>query len=261
MKKSNNFFFLAVALGVISFANGDNQLEQRYNYNERFKEYKDINIPDIVKINDMAVKKNQNLKDIPKNENQNMKDFSKSLVDKTNSPDFQNQLKDMKEYILNDKQLGYEEQMQEFKQTQSQEKNSKEILSNNERFYIVVSSSLSDSLIKKYIKQTEPIKNDVEFILRGTIGGHKKMKPTLDWRNEILKKGDSYYTRSIKVDPQTVRKYGIKRVPAFLYINDITDQNSSYDVVYGSVHIFLALKELTKINNSKSLKKLSEKFN
>jgi len=251
------FFFLAVT-GLLY----GGELSDKYNYQDRTKGYNNLNIPDVVKINELSIKKNENLKSIQKVDNKNMRDFSKTIVDKTNTQEFQTQIKDMKEYILNDKQFGYKGQMQEYREAEASKPNQKETLSVNERFYIVVSSSLDKSLIQKYIKQTEPIKNDVEFVLRGTIGGHKKMKPTLDWRNEVLKNGDSYFNRSIKIDPVTVKKYNIKKVPAFLYIEDITDEKSSYDVVYGSVHISLALQELSKINkNSKSLKKLSEKYN
>lgn len=107
------------------------------------------------------------------------------------------------------------------------------------------------------------VNSDVTFILRGTIGGVKKIKPTLDWIQEILIKNNSTkYEYNVLIEPRIVNKYKIEKLPAVLYIKDYNPSyteestNEEYYIYYGAVDINYALKKINDNAKSLGIKKL-----
>ncbi|MEM3580399.1 MAG: type-F conjugative transfer system pilin assembly protein TrbC [Candidatus Bathyarchaeia archaeon] len=103
-------------------------------------------------------------------------------------------------------------------------------LSDDERIYIFISSSMPEQTIRNYVREACHTGNNTYLILRGGIGGIRKLMPTVLWANEMLKKNPlcegqcETYPVKILIDPFLFRKYSITRVPAVVYVRGL--QNS-----------------------------------
>lgn len=270
MKKT---FFFSLALcsflhsEIYAEADFKNQLQHKFNYEERTGKYKDFDIPTISKTKEVSLKEHKGIK-LEKNQDPQAQLKAKEITNYVNTPAFKKKLEESKNYILNDEQLGYKQELQ--KQALEKGINNKvttnTVLSQNEKVYIAISSSMSKELIRNYIRQTYNVRNEVAFILRGTIPnknqkyGHTKIKPTLDYIRDILDNDGQQLEANIFIDPKTYQKYNIERVPAFLYVSDIMSENPEYFKVYGAVHTKLSIKKTLENISSKNLQKLSNKL-
>ena len=68
------------------------------------------------------------------------------------------------------------------------------------------------------------------------------------------------YRFNIYIDPQTVLQTGIKRVPALLYVQDITKldklEKDDFFVVYGAIESKYALSKIVEKYKTSELKQL-----
>ena len=92
-----------------------------------------------------------------------------------------------------------------------------------EKLFIVISSSMPDTLLRDYFKQLEG-KENVTFVLRGLVGSATSFKPTKEYLERIVKKypldpnNQEVYTITLEINPKVTRKYGIEKAPAFIYV-------------------------------------------
>ena len=109
-------------------------------------------------------------------------------------------------------------------------------LSSSERIYIFVSSSMPLETLRAYVGDVSGLKDDsIVFVMRGFIGGMKFIRPTIDFIAKALvtdkhcdlgKQKCEVYNVNFEIDPLLFRKYGITRVPAFVYVPHIEVEDS-----------------------------------
>ena len=157
---------------------------------------------------------------------------AQKLKEHIKSKDFQKKIVENENYILHDKKINWQQHLGQYKNrtntaleqlkekgTVSSELSSNQFLANNEKLFIVISSSIPKHILKNYFEMLQKVNTDVTFVLRGTIGGIKEIKPTLEWIQEILTKSDnSRYEYNIMIEPRVVSKYKVEQTPAILYI-------------------------------------------
>lgn len=107
----------------------------------------------------------------------------------------------------------------------------REILPVNERIYLFVSSSIPILTLKNYARDLDRLGDpNVFMVMRGFVGGMKRVKPTLDFVRDVItedpncdshKTGCKAYRVNIKIDPLLFRRYGITRVPSSVYAPDV----------------------------------------
>lgn len=154
----------------------------------------------------------------------------------------------------------------------------KGLLSQDERIYIFVSSSMPEETVKNYVKALARINSPEQsfLVLRGGIGGLKYVMPTVQWTFNLLKKNpycsgedcELYRVRFV-IDPFLFRKYSIDRVPAVVYVKGLVNEEglseglsgvkvSDYWVSYGDVSLAYHLKLIAGRSKDERLKKISE---
>lgn len=93
-------------------------------------------------------------------------------------------------------------------------------LSDRERLYIAMSSSVPKHVWKSYAKAIEDygLSDKAFLVLRGCIGGCTYIKPTLNFIQDILTQGKSQIRAEVHIDPLVFRRFGIDRVPCFIFV-------------------------------------------
>lgn len=146
----------------------------------------------------------------------------------------------------------------------------KGVLSDDERIYIFISSSMPEMTIRNYIRDASKIGNNIYLILRGGIGGIKQIMPTVVWANSLLKKNSlcesqcEMYGVKILIDPFLFRKYGITKVPAVVYVKGVQNPEglseglnsvkiNNFWVSYGDVSLDYHLKLIEEKSGRKIL--------
>ena len=156
------------------------------------------------------------------------------------------------------------------------------LLLSDERIYIFISSSIPVSTLRNYAKDMDTIRDpNIVMIMKGFIGGMKKIKPTLKFIQGIITKDRGcefgqnceVFNTNVYIDPLLFRKYGISDVPAIVYAKGITvkdmgaseglDGNADVAdeyIVYGDVSIEHALEKIKLENRGQGLKRVLKKF-
>jgi type-F conjugative transfer system pilin assembly protein TrbC len=158
----------------------------------------------------------------------------------------------------------------------------KAVLSGTERLYIFISSSVPKETLRSFIKDVNDLKEpNIILVLRGFVGGMKKVRPTLNFISDLLKKDPScegpagpcpYYLANIDIDPLAYRYFNITRVPAIAYAENVSMVNSEQsigtpqnlkskprsNVYYGDMPLSYTLAKLSR--EFKNLKPLSTKL-
>ncbi len=147
-------------------------------------------------------------------------------------------------------------------------------LSTNERVYLFVSSSVPLSTLKSYATMIDRARDpNVVMVLRGFVGGMKKIKPTMEFIVDVLKKdpacGDGAaqcdsYNASIQIDPQLFQRYRIEQVPTVVYASGLKsdgeepeEQASHRDfVIAGDAGLDWLLEKINREAKSRTLDSL-----
>lgn len=145
----------------------------------------------------------------------------------------------------------------------------------HDKLFIFVSSSMPMSEIRRYVKDAALLNEpDIQFVIRGFIGGVKYIKPTIRFFYKAAKV-DPYckglrckmYNISLDVNPLPFRKYHIDRVPAFVFdpiFQKISkaniNRNDNAYKLYGDVNLKYAIKTLYDNSKYLRLKELLDKF-
>lgn len=236
LKQFSNVVAILLFLVSMLFAQ-DKVLEQ--DIENVKKKAKEINVPEIKR-------------------NQEMEQEAKKAYEYSQSPEFKAQVEAFKK-DLNLLLGGQPLQTDPVERYYSAYKPKKGILSDDERIYIFISSSMPEQTIKNYIRDASKIGNNIYLILRGGIGGIKQIMPTVLWANEMLKKNPlcegqcETYPVKILIDPFLFRKYSITRVPAVVYVRGLQNPEglseglnsvkvNNYWISYGDVSLTYHLK-------------------
>ena len=238
-------------------------------------DFKISNIKDMTKISDetntttSTMIENSIKSNTLENEAQNLKEQIKSK-------DFQKKIVENENYILHDEKINWQQHLGQYKNrtntaleqlkekgTVSSELSSNQFLANNEKIFIVISSSIPEHILKNYFEMLQKVNTDVTFVLRGTIGGIKEIKPTLEWIQEILTKSDnSRYEYNIMIEPRVVSKYKVEQTPAVLYVKNYNPSyieestDEEHCIYYGAVDIDYALKKINDDVKSLGIEKI-----
>ena len=156
-------------------------------------------------------------------------------------------------------------------------------LLSDERLYLFISSSIPDTVVRRYISDIDRIGDrNIVVVMRGFVGGAKYLKPTMKYISGILKKDPECnfmenrcetYRVNFQIDPLLFRRYGIDRVPALVYAREVTteDANSSegledntkvkkFYVIYGDASFEYFIERISNESKSESLKNLTERL-
>ena len=106
------------------------------------------------------------------------------------------------------------------------------VLSNQERIYLFVSSSMPTETLRAYAADIDRLGDpNVFMVMRGMVGGMRLFKPTREFFMEFtsrrpgcdpMKSGCALYDPNLIVDPLLFRRYGIAEVPAVVYVPSIS---------------------------------------
>ncbi len=142
----------------------------------------------------------------------------------------------------------------------------------NGRLYVFISSTMPESALRKKVREVSRLSNAV-VVLNGFIGGAKKVKPTIEFIANILKKDSAckgpqcdLYAVEVNIDPIRFTRYGINRVPAVVYEpdekfmgycdGDALTTHSDRLVVYGESSLQYALEMMQEEQPSQGLPEL-----
>ena len=110
-------------------------------------------------------------------------------------------------------------------------------LSNDERIYVFVSSSMPLSTIRNYAASVARLGDpNVAIVMRGFVEGMTKIQPTIRFIGSVLQRDPScnpsereceMMPASLAVDPLLFRRYGIDRVPAVVYARGVKAEDAA----------------------------------
>ncbi|MBN2570061.1 MAG: hypothetical protein JXB42_11580 [Deltaproteobacteria bacterium] len=134
-------------------------------------------------------------------------------------------------------------------------------LPSNERIYVFISSSMPEQTLRNYVYTLDRLRDpNIEMVMRGFVGGIKKIAPTLKFMRKIISKPDgSAYSASIIIDPILFRKYGVGRVPCVVYDRNVAadihaDADSdNYYLMYGDTSLEYVIERIQKESQSEIL--------
>lgn len=196
-----------------------------------------------------------------------------------NSPAFQKRIEDEKERIKNEL---FGSTLREYYADREKQKGSS-FLSESERVYIFVSSSVPIDTLRSYAADIDRLGDPgVLMVMRGFVGGMRYVRPTAEFVGKILVKDPScspferecdMFNVQVRIDPFLFRRYGIERVPAVVYVRGLKvsdpqlseglEKNApseSYHIVYGDTSLKYALEIIHREKHISSLKRISDRL-
>lgn len=156
------------------------------------------------------------------------KDIAKKVYQETQAPQYQKLIKEqeeaLRELILGKEGLSLKDVYKDYVKKEKLKKKVL-VLDPDERLYVFVSSSIPRETIRRYVTFiSSHVEGNVVFVLRGGIGGLKKLMPTVAWIYDVVKKDSNcegvdceVYGVEFVIDPFLFRRYEVKRVPAVVY--------------------------------------------
>ncbi len=285
--------FLAAIFLILSAQANENKKEifnDKYLNSQKLDQYRNINInissdfkisniEEMTKISDEV---NTNTSSMINNslKSDTIENEAQEIDSKVKSKDFQKEIIENENYLLYDKKINWQQHLGQYKNrtntaleqlkdkgTVSSEISSNQFLEHNEKIFIIISSSIPKHILKNYFETLQKVNTDVTFVLRGTIDGVKKIKPTLDWIQNILTKNDNTrYEYNIIIEPRIVSKYNIKQVPAVLYVKNYNPSyteksiDEEHYIYYGTVDIGYALEKINDDVKSFGIEKILSKI-
>lgn len=256
------------------------KLDQYRNTNiNTTSDFKISNIKEMTKISDDVNKSTSTMID-NSIKSDALKSEAQEIDSKVKSKDFQKIIIENENYLLYDKKINWQQHLGQYKNRTntaleqlknegavSTEMSTNQYLEHNEKLFIVISSSIPKHILKNYFEMLQNVNTDVTFVLRGTIGGVKKIKPTLDWIQEILTKNDNTrYEYNVVIEPRIVDKYKIERLPAVLYIKNYNplyveeSADEEHYIYYGAVDVDYALEKINSDVKSLGVEKILDKI-
>ena len=182
--------------------------------------------------------------------------------------------------VLNEQLLA---EMDNLSQNLDNKSRKKGLLADTDRFYVFVSESVPMSILESYrdyFKRLN-IRNSVNFVLRGCIdgGGYngcKDFEPTIKFASRIITfDNKSKSVGSLLIDPVLFKTYDVQTVPQVVYAKNVERKYNmgsegkfdnlkttpNYWKTVGDWSMDYHLRELQKLSNDKSLKRLLDSLN
>jgi type-F conjugative transfer system pilin assembly protein TrbC len=145
----------------------------------------------------------------------------------------------------------------------------------NEQIYIFISSSMPESTIRHYIQDVDYLNDpNIKFVLRGFVDGVKKIRPTMNFIRNVMKKDPTCtgkcekYKISVQVNPVLFSRFNIEAVPAILYVQGKLPTEASRLktvsppnwLIYGDASLETAAEIFADKINKASLRELNRKL-
>jgi len=243
------------------------------------EETQSLSIPDL----NVTLKKSQDLsKAIAVPDNQFKEEMDKAASNLNNlyrSPEFQGRITAEQERLKNEL---FSKQMADYYPDDKKEGSKKETagnLSQDERIYLFISSSMPVNTIRNYIASIARYHDkNIIVVLRGFVEGMSKIGPTAQFVADAQKVNQQCsgancerYNVNIVVDPLLYRRYAITNVPAVVYARGVNrslpDESeglpgttvASNTTVYGDASLEYILDLIRRETGSKSLASLAVK--
>ncbi|MFH1028389.1 MAG: type-F conjugative transfer system pilin assembly protein TrbC, partial [Pseudomonadota bacterium] len=213
---------------------------------------------DVSKVLNTAQEKAKELK-LPENgqtDDCGCQEAAGKLADKFNAPDFQARMQDeqqrLQETVFKDILAQSLPEADQNPITDAQ--------TGSEQLYLFVSSSVPLNTLRNYAAMINRARaGQVIMVLRGFVGGMKKIRPTMEFIGEVLKKDqdcdlakekcDSYRV-NVQVDPQLFQRYGVEEVPALAYLPSNVDKAEGKQaepvIIYGDAGLDYLLERINQ---------------
>jgi type-F conjugative transfer system pilin assembly protein TrbC len=125
---------------------------------------------------------------------------------------------------------------------------------------VAISSSMPDSMLTTYLQQLDGRPESL-VVLRGFVGGARRVKPTGQFIERIRRKSSGpkgpHYAVETVVDPMLFQQLGIDEVPAVAWLAGVQDLSHCNDedyskaiVIFGAASVESALREARKVGAS-----------
>jgi len=164
---------------------------------------------------------------------------AQAAMDKFNSPEYQAKISKEQDRLAKEVFGNITKDYYPDSEKKSQDKKPGQQLANTERIYIFFSQSIPEHTLKNYItmiaKTNDP---NIIMVMRGFIGGMKKVMPTANYIRDLLQKDpgcDStdnkcdMYPVNIVIDPLLFQRYQVKTVPMIVFASGVTAKTSEKD--------------------------------
>jgi len=192
----------------------------------------DLKMRDVSKVLNTAQEKAKELK-LPENgqaDDCGCQEAAGKVMEKFNSPDFQarmqNEQQRLQDTVFND--------ILTESLPQNDQNSPAAAGFHAEQLYLFVSSSVPLNTLRNYAAMIDRVRaGEIIMVLRGFVGGMKKIRPTMEFIGEVIKKDpacdlakekcDSYQV-NIQVDPQLFQRFAIEEVPALAYLPSNVDK-------------------------------------
>jgi len=183
----------------------------------------------VMKAVEDAKKKFQGLGNFSNIHEKGAKEIAERVYNATQEQEFQKRVEQYKEsladIITQKKGLSLRDVYRDYAGKKKKEKEGVLKLDPDERLYVFVSSSVPKETIRNYVTfVSSHIEGNVVFVLRGGVGGLKRLSPTVGWIYDVIKKDKfceegncEVYEVEFVIDPFLFRRYRVERVPAIVY--------------------------------------------
>jgi len=200
-------------------------------------------------------------------------DAAGKLMEKFNAPDHQAMMRNEQQRL---RETIFKDILTE-SMPQGEHHSPPKTASNSAQLYLFVSCSVPLTTLRNYAAMIDRARSgQVIMVLRGFVGGMKKIRPTMEFISEILKKDpacdfmkgkyparghkcDSYQV-NIQVDPLLFQRFAIEEVPALAYLpvseNDTEGKQTEPLIVNGDAGLDYLLKRINREAKSAELNRL-----
>ena len=236
--------------------------------------FADETTPLELKMNDISgvlkeAQENEKKLQLPKNDKEDdcgCQEMAGKVMGKFNSPDFQAKMRDEQQRL---QETIFKDILSE-SMPQGDQNQPAVTAANAERVYLFISSSVPLTTLRNYAAMIDRVRTgQVIMVLRGFVGGMKKIRPTMEFIAEILKKDltrdftkeqcDSYQV-NIQIDPQLFQRFGIEDVPALAYLpisgGDAEEKQAEPIIINGDASLDYLLERINREVKSADLNTL-----
>jgi hypothetical protein len=184
---------------------------------------------DVMRAIEDAKKKFQNLGNFSNVYEKEAREIAEMVYNMTQGEKFQREVERYKEslvgIIMQKEGLSLKDVYKDYIEKKKRERKKVLRLDPDERLYVFVSSSVPKETVRNYVAfVSSHIEGDVVFVLRGGVGGLKRLGPTVAWIYDVIKKDKfcegedcEVYGVEFVIDPFLFRRYGVEKVPAVVY--------------------------------------------
>ncbi len=199
---------------------------------------------------------------------------AQELADYYHSPAYQQRIQEERSRVLSELFPGQEKEARYYQDTKKSKPSG---FSPGERLYIFISSSVPMQTLRTYAAAIDAMgEAGVVFVVRGFKDTLREIRPTMRFMTDILKKDPSCdlktgecetFGAEILIDPLLFRRYGVEKVPAFVYASAVSVRDADmsegladnasvtgHHVAYGDASLEAIIERFHKETGRESLR-------